>query len=53
MAQMQVSDPERYDTKKVDTSGKLYVGRELSGKRIRFIIEDIEPGPDEDKGEDE
>jgi len=42
MATITIENPDRYDTKKVDSSGKLYVGKAIAGKRVRFIIEDVE-----------
>lgn len=45
-----ITEPERVDSKKVDSSGKLYVGTAFSGQRIKFIIEsaqEIEEPDDE------
>lgn len=39
MASVTIEDPERYDSKKVDGSGKLYVGTAYAGKEIVYLIE--------------
>jgi len=42
MATVTIENPERMDAKKVDGSGKVYLGNAWAGKRVRFVIEDVE-----------
>ena len=42
MATVTIEDPEGMDAKKVDGSGKIYVGNNWAGKRVKFVIEAVE-----------
>lgn len=42
MAEVKINDPVRMDAKKVDGSGKMYVGNAWAGKKVKFVIEDVE-----------
>jgi hypothetical protein len=42
MAQVKVDNPVVMDSKKVDQSGKLYVGNKWVGKQVTFVIEKVE-----------
>lgn len=42
MATVTIDDPERMDAKKVDGSGKLYVGNAWAGKEVKFVIESVD-----------
>lgn len=48
MATVTVDDPERMETKKVDGSGKVYVGNAWAGQNVRLIIESVEEIEDDD-----
>lgn len=38
MAQVTATNPVRVETKKVDGSGKVYVGNDLSGEQVEIIV---------------
>jgi hypothetical protein len=42
MAEVTVKNPEVMDSKKVDGSGKLYVGNKWAGQKVTFVIEKVE-----------
>lgn len=42
-----VTEPDVVETKKVDTSGRVYVGREYIGEHVRIVIERVEGESDE------
>lgn len=46
-----VDDPEIVTKKNVDSSGRLYVGREFANARIRLVVEVLDENPEE--GDDE
>lgn len=48
MATVTIDNPERMDSKKVDGSGKVYLGNAWAGKRVRFVIEDVEEIEDDE-----
>lgn len=48
MATVTIENPERMDAKKVDQSGKVYLGNAWAGKRVRFVIEDVEEIDDDE-----
>lgn len=45
MAQVTVDNPVRMESKKVDSSGKLYLGRDIAGHEVKFIIEEVGEEP--------
>jgi len=47
MATVTIENPEGMDAKKVDGSGKIYIGNQWAGKRVKFVIESVEEIPDE------
>jgi len=50
MARMEIDDPDMYIRKKVDSSGKLYLGKEYAEEEIRVTVERLE---DCEKSDDE
>lgn len=42
MATITIEDPDSVTTKKVDGQGRVYVGRDYRGKRVRVVLETIE-----------
>jgi hypothetical protein len=51
MATFEVEDPVLYEEKKVDSSGKIYVGRKYSGMKARLLIERFEEIEENDDDE--
>ena len=43
MSELTIDDPEYVATKRVDNQGRLYVGQEYTGERVRVVIERAEP----------
>jgi len=41
MAEFRITDPELYEKKNVDSSGKLYVGKDYAGKKVKIVIEKV------------
>lgn len=41
MAEFTISNPELYETKRVDNSGKLYLGKDYAGKEVKILIEEV------------
>lgn len=46
MAEIRIEDPEIYDSKTIDSQGRLYIGREYAGKRVKIVVEEVEDDPD-------
>jgi len=46
MSEVTITDPELHSEKTVDGQGRLYIGREHAGKRVRITVERLE-GDDE------
>lgn len=42
-----VDDPEVVTKKNVDSSGRLYLGRDFADKRVRLVVEVLEETPEE------
>lgn len=43
-----VTDPEFVTTKRVDSSGRLYLGKEYAGGHVRVIVERVEEDDDDE-----
>lgn len=41
MTQIIIEDPDLYTTKEVDASGRIYLGKEWSGKKVKIAIEEV------------
>lgn len=48
MSQLTIEDPVLYETKNVDSSGKVYLGKEFANSRVKLVIEEIEEAPTEE-----
>ncbi len=42
MTKFEIEDPEIYETKKVDSSGKIYIGKEYANMNAKILIERFE-----------
>ena len=42
MGEITITNPEIYTEKKVDAQGRVYVGTEWKGQRVRIAIEEID-----------
>lgn len=52
MAEIVIRDPVLLDTKNVDASGKIYIGKEFSGMQAKIVIEEfIEPEEEPEEGD--
>lgn len=41
MAHITIDDPELYTEKTVDGSGRIYLGKEWAGDRVKIVIESV------------
>ena len=44
MGKVILEDVESSDTKKVDSQGRLYLGKRFAGKEVSYYIEEVEDG---------
>lgn len=46
MTQIIIEDPEMYAVKDVDSSGRIYLGKEWAGREVRIAVESVREGCD-------
>ncbi len=42
MAKITIEDAEKRERKKVDSSGKLYLGKDYADREVCYVIEEVE-----------
>ncbi|XGI82809.1 hypothetical protein ACEU6E_05855 [Halorutilales archaeon Cl-col2-1] len=50
MVKVEVENPDLHAERKVDDRGRVYIGKDFSGKKVRVILESVE---EVDEPEDE